>query len=323
MIELFLRDKPAGCMDSTAIDISHFVSMLFAGGKFKQKTIIKTETLAEMFTIQNGDIPLDFNFKIGLNWFLSRSGLENAGKVCWHDGGSPHYFSIIVILPEQKLGVVIMTNSASGMMFTQMMADEILQQAVSVKTNSKPSSDQEFQHIKNELLLGAYGTLKGVIEISESNTVIMSGTEFKLISDADGWYQITGLPTLRLNTTRIKGMDILALEQSVGKTRFQTALGTCLLKNPVPKPWRQMTGVYSPFGEAESSIQSIKVIYQANILVMNIQARKIGQMQTILDVVSDNEAIVQGLGRFAGETIYRNSNAELKIFGLTFRRSES
>jgi hypothetical protein len=56
---------------------------------------------------------------------------------------------------------------------------------------------------------------------------------------------------------------------------------------------------------------------------MNIQARKIGQMQTILDVVSDNEAIVQGLGRFAGETIYRNSNAELKIFGLTFRRSES
>ena len=323
MIELFLRDKPAGCMDSTAIDISHFVSMLFAGGKFKQKTIIKTETLAEMFTIQNGDIPLDFNFKIGLNWFLSRSGLENAGKVCWHDGGSPHYFSIIVILPEQKLGVVIMTNSASGMMFTQMMADEILQQAVSVKTNSKPSSDQEFQHIKNELLLGAYGTLKGVIEISESNTVIMSGTEFKLISDADGWYQITGLPTLRLNTTRIKGMDILALEQSVGKTRFQTALGTCLLKNPVPNPWRQMTGVYSPFGEAESSIQSIKVIYQANILVMNIQARKIGQMQTILDVVSDNEAIVQGLGRFAGETIYRNSNAELKIFGLTFRRSES
>jgi CubicO group peptidase (beta-lactamase class C family) len=323
MIELFLRDKPAGCMDSTAIDISHFVSMLFAGGKFKQKTIIKTETLAEMFTIQNGDIPLDFNFKIGLNWFLSRSGLENAGKVCWHDGGSPHYFSIIVILPEQKLGVVIMTNSASGMMFTQMMADEILQQAVSVKTNSKPSSDQEFQHIKNELLLGAYGTLKGVIEISESNTVIMSGTEFKLISDADGWYQITGLPTLRLNTTRIKGMDILALEQSVGKTRFQTALGTCLLKNPVPKPWRQMTGVYSPFGEAESSIQSIKVTYQANILVMNIQARKIGQMQTILDVVSDNEAIVQGLGRFAGETIYRNSNAELKIFGLTFRRSES
>ena len=323
MIELSLRDKPAGCMDSTAIDISHFVSMLFAGGKFKQKTIIKTETLAEMFTIQNGDIPLDFNFKIGLNWFLSRSGLENAGKVCWHDGGSPHYFSIIVILPEQKLGVVIMTNSASGMMFTQMMADEILQQAVSVKTNSKPSSDQEFQHIKNELLLGAYGTLKGVIEISESNTVIMSGTEFKLISDADGWYQITGLPTLRLNTTRIKGMDILALEQSVGKTRFQTALGTCLLKNPVPKPWRQMTGVYSPFGEAESSIQSIKVIYQANILVMNIQARKIGQMQTILDVVSDNEAIVQGLGRFAGETIYRNSNAELKIFGLTFRRSES
>ena len=216
-----------------------------------------------------------------------------------------------------------MTNSASGMMFTQMMADEILQQAVAVKTNSKPPANQEFQHAKNELLPGAYATLKGVIEISDKNTVIMSGTEFKLVSDADGWYQITGLPTLGLNTTRIKGMDILALEQRVGKTRFQTALGAHLLKNPVPKPWQQMIGVYSPFGEAESSIQSIKMIYKENILVMNIQARKIGQMQTILDVVSDNEAIIQGLGRFAGETIYRNSISELKIFGLTFRRSES
>ena len=320
MIEPSLRDKPAGCMDSTVIDMSHFVSMLFAGGIYKNNIIIKLETLAEMFTIQNKDIPLDFNFKIGLNWLLSRSGLENAGKVCWHDGGSPHYFSIIVILPEQKLGVVIMTNSASGMMFTQMMADEILQQALCVKTNIKLSANQEFQHVNNELLPGAYATLKGVIEINERNTVIMSGVEFKLTPDIDGWYQITGLPTLRLNTTRIKGMDILALEQSVGKTRFQTALGTNLLKNPVLKPWQQMVGVYYPFGEAESSIQSIQMIHKDDILVMNVQARKIGQMQTILYVISDNEAIIQGLGRFAGETVYRNSNAELKIFGLTFRR---
>jgi hypothetical protein len=62
------------------------------------------------------------------------------------------------------------------------------------------------------------------------------------------------------------------------------------------------------------------MIHKDDILVMNVQARKIGQMQTILDVISDNEAIIQGLGRFAGETVYRNSNAELKIFGLTFRR---
>ena len=52
-IEIPLRDVPAGGLNSSVNDLSHFISMMFAGGAANNHQIIQEKTLAEMLRPQN------------------------------------------------------------------------------------------------------------------------------------------------------------------------------------------------------------------------------------------------------------------------------
>lgn len=71
------RDIPAGGLYSSVNDLGNFMKMIFAGGKYKGKEILKRTTLKQMLTPQNNNIPLDLDMKIGLNWFLSDPQLDS------------------------------------------------------------------------------------------------------------------------------------------------------------------------------------------------------------------------------------------------------
>lgn len=92
--------------------------MIFAGGNAKNQQIIQEKTLAEMLRPQNTAVALDFDStKIGLGWFLNTNGmpaLKNAGTVASHGGGTILFRSQLFILPEHKLGVVVLSNSSTA-----------------------------------------------------------------------------------------------------------------------------------------------------------------------------------------------------------------
>ncbi len=82
--ELPLRDVPAGGLNTSAVDLSHFLSMVFADGRTGTTQVLRPESIAEMLRVQNADVPLDLNFHNGLGWMLSTLGsstIENAGPV--------------------------------------------------------------------------------------------------------------------------------------------------------------------------------------------------------------------------------------------------
>lgn len=132
-----LRDIPAGGLNSSVLDLSRFISMVFGGGWFMEHQILKTGTLTEMLRPQNSRVPLDLSFRVGLGWMLGGLGgieIKNAGPVAHHGGSTLYHRSQLVILPEQKLGVVVLANSASGGSVVNKVATETLKHALEAKS---------------------------------------------------------------------------------------------------------------------------------------------------------------------------------------------
>jgi CubicO group peptidase (beta-lactamase class C family) len=87
--------------------------MVFGDGKLGRQRILRPQTVAEMLTPQNSDVPLDFDARWGLGWWMLPL-LDYAGKNAWHQGGEGVWNSMLFILPDHKLGVVLLTNSAEA-----------------------------------------------------------------------------------------------------------------------------------------------------------------------------------------------------------------
>ena len=59
-------------------------------------------------------MPLDVDFRIGLGfWLVDPLGLPGV-SLASHGGDIPPFHGLLVTLPRQKLGVVLLTNSEEG-----------------------------------------------------------------------------------------------------------------------------------------------------------------------------------------------------------------
>jgi len=100
-----IPEKPCGSLFSTAIDLGHFLIAQMNGGKYKDISILKEETMEEMHRLQAGA-------------GSSRSGFALAWKRTWHHGtlmlshtgGNLGWTAHVAFYPELKVGVVILCN---------------------------------------------------------------------------------------------------------------------------------------------------------------------------------------------------------------------
>ena len=96
-----LGTGPAGNLYSTALDQARFLSWLFTGGRGANGTILKPETLAQMLTPQSSGSGYGVGFAL-----LNVDGIKMVG----HRGGVYGFSTEVLAIPEEKLGVVIITN---------------------------------------------------------------------------------------------------------------------------------------------------------------------------------------------------------------------
>src|SRR5262249_29200422 len=96
---------PAACMYSTASDLARFASNMFANGKTTGGRILKPETLKGMLTPQFARAGAKQGF--GLGFFLDElDGHRRIG----HSGALYGFVGELQLLPEEKLGVVVLAN---------------------------------------------------------------------------------------------------------------------------------------------------------------------------------------------------------------------
>ncbi len=107
---------PAGSINSNAIDMAQWLRMNLGGGMYEKKRVLSPASVKEMQTPQtviriegnNERLYPDAHFlNYGLGWFLSDF---RGRKLVEHGGAIDGMRSAVGMLPEEKLGVVVLTN---------------------------------------------------------------------------------------------------------------------------------------------------------------------------------------------------------------------
>lgn len=327
--ELSLRDIPAGGLNASVLDLARFVQMIFAQGRSDDHYIVKPETLTMMLTPQNHDVPLDLDFKMGLGWMLSGFGelqRHNVGTVASHGGGTFHFISQLVTLPDHKLGAVVMNNASTGAEVVSNIAAELLISATEAKSGipskEAPPADTRVTPLSPEQLTdfeGWYNTAGGVAKITRSggqlNAEVMGktfrlvprphqelGLEYKLL----GLFSVDlgGLGEMTFSRATMAGRNFL-----VGRTHQQSrkVVGEQIHPVPIPSSWLRRVGTYDIIAPSKEGalVDHLRLSVQNDFLVMTGRFTKPTPIEFThaLEPLSDREAIVMGLGYGAGETV--------------------
>ncbi|AEW02687.1 hypothetical protein A4D02_01570 [Niastella koreensis] len=119
---------PAGSVSSSINDMSHWVISLLNKGKCNGKEVIPAAAIEQTriphSVFGNGGYPFrKSHFSLyGLGWFLSD---YSGRKIVSHTGGVNGFLTSVMLVPEENLGIIVLTNSDDNRFFTS-LPDEIL-----------------------------------------------------------------------------------------------------------------------------------------------------------------------------------------------------
>ena len=125
---------PAGAINSSVSDMVKWIQLQLSNGTLLDKHFIYKETLQEMHTIQMPMVasPTDeevYHFGYGLGWC---TGIYRGHYYLHHGGGIDGFISQVSLLPQEKIGVVVLSNSSSDGTFavsciTNTIIDKLLE----------------------------------------------------------------------------------------------------------------------------------------------------------------------------------------------------
>lgn len=343
--ETALRDLPAGGLNSTVLDLSRFMQMVFAGGRASEHQLIKPETLAEMLRPQN-TAPLDFDDRTGLAWGLGDTDIQNAGLVAGHDGATLCQRSQLVVLPEHKLGIVVLANSATAGGVVHKVASEALKLALESKTGiqqpekKKTELPSEVKLTREELLTyeGHYDTFAGVVQVRSQPDyleVTALNKTLRLIPRADGLFylqhRLLGLFPISLGVWDDTGISLVTISgRNVLKGRRngrEWLVGERIHPVPIPEKMLRHIGEYQCVNQGNDALLFDKVCLRQEhgllLIDYSIPLFSKNTMTLALKPVSESEALIYGLGRGKGETILMVNEGGEELFrysGYLFKK---
>jgi CubicO group peptidase (beta-lactamase class C family) len=323
--EVALRDTPAGGLNANVLDLSRFIAMVLADGHANGRQILKPETLHEMLRQQNKEVALDVGTKTGLGWFLTSK--PDIGEVAAHGGATLFHRSLLMVVPEHKLGVVILANSPPSGDLIDKVTDEALKLAVAIKTGKPLADDAEKPVIETrgltpqeqQLGTGQYATELGYIKLTADGDTLateLNGSSMDLVGRDDGKfgirYKLLGLIPIQpkqlaevgVSVRHVDGHD-LALAHWQGQT---FVLGEKIQPVPIPEAMRSRLGEYEivNLAEGEAMVPENCALRERDGFLMleySIPAFDMNNLAFPITPVSENAAVILGLGRGMQETV--------------------
>ena len=124
---------PAGSMYTTVTDLGRFLSVLFAGGRGPGGRSSKPETLEQMWTPQFAEAGEKDGFGIGFH-----VGELDGRRRVGHGGAIYGFATYAGALPDEKLGVVVVTTKDAANAVTDRMAELALTAMLAVAGQARP-----------------------------------------------------------------------------------------------------------------------------------------------------------------------------------------
>lgn len=326
-----LRDLPSGGLVSTVRDISHFMQMVFADGHYRGQQIVQPERLREMFKVQNENIPLDFDFKMGLGWMLNNVEVPGGGIVARHAGTTLNSHSLVMLLPEHKLGVVVLSNSTTAKEVVNSVATETLKLALEAKRGiSQPARTARksrnvplnAEHIR--AYEGYFDTMIGLVKVSAKSGTLYAeimGQKLELVPQEDQQFnvrfklfgfipiKIGALEEVSVSLHHIDGQDVLALKSN-GQSML---IGKKLAPGSISRTMLDYVGDYEIINKHDGPLpDSVRMVHEDGMLIGSFTFPQTPGFvfRAALQPVNDSEMVLAGLGPGRNETLRLEKNGE-------------
>ncbi|MBA3715147.1 MAG: serine hydrolase [Pyrinomonadaceae bacterium] len=173
--------SPAGSMYTTVTDMGRFMSALFAGGPGSNGQMLKPSTLAEMWTPQFAPPGQKTGYGIG----FGLSELENRRTV-GHGGAIYGFATTLRAMPDDKLGVVVVTTKDAANAVTNRIANLALTAMLAVRQSKLVPQPEITSPVDPQLarrISGRYVNGARIVDLIES------GGQLSKLS-ADGGEQV-------------------------------------------------------------------------------------------------------------------------------------
>lgn len=99
---------PAYCVISCAEDMTHFMTALQGGGRYKDRQVLSDDTFKQM-TAASSEVSKWVSY--GLGWYVTSGSI-------YHGGEQPDYQAKVKLLTDSGLGVALMYNTSSSTLST-------------------------------------------------------------------------------------------------------------------------------------------------------------------------------------------------------------
>lgn len=106
---------PAGSINSSAKDMAEWLRFVLSGGEVKGKRLLSEKSFAEWLKPQ---MKIGGSSSYGLGWFLQE---WNKLKVVQHGGNIDGFNSMVAMIPEKKIGFVMLTNVSASSLGGELM----------------------------------------------------------------------------------------------------------------------------------------------------------------------------------------------------------
>lgn len=316
---------PSGNLYATIGDLANFVRFFFRGGQAAGEHLIAADTLRAM-AVDQVSRPADPQ-PMGLGWKIGPP--VGSERVVWHDGGPTEGTgSLLAMLPEQKLGVILLANSTAFEGSVALpLAVELLQ--TMAETAGAPPAVEEAAPavvpVEPALLqtyAGDYAIMGQIMAVDLAGDHLQAnqvGFTFDLLPIAANRFKIDHW-LLRLGLARFLSLPAV-LEKT--EVEFQPAsdLGDDVLifdfggmayeigvRYPdladIPPAWEGMVGMYDRFERLPSGEAGTQRLGGAEIALVDGRLTMSSPLGPILPL--DEETLIILSGGFTGETIRRD-----------------
>lgn len=178
---------PAGSISSSIADMSKWVTALLADGKYEGKQVIPVKAITATRTPRSIVGTAKYPFSLyGLGWDIEAYGEH---KLIMHTGGIHGYLTSVTMVPEQNLGIVILTNTDSNYLYEGLKYDILNAYLKNPHRGVSNLYYDFFEKNQNEKKKQKEAWLK---EVEEKNkpAVALSKFEGTYVNDVYGWIKI-------------------------------------------------------------------------------------------------------------------------------------
>lgn len=339
-----LRDTPAGGLFSNVEDLSRFMRMMLGQGTLDGRRILSGNSVATMWTPQFSDLPFDFGQRFGLGWMLSGIPLRNAGLVAWHNGGTKTFVSQMVLLPEKKLGVIVLANADRAGPLVYEAAEEVLRLALETREGiTQPAPLPRAPEItlppeKLDRYVGDYSLMGALANIERRENRLrfhVLGHTLELVpvteKDFRVEYRVLGLFAVPIPFAPIEFIEVQQRMMMLMRDRGVAITAEKVPPYTVSAAWKARVGDYrlvNPDKEYLVDVEHCRLTVEDGKILMTIRISGLEdrEVKVVVMPIDDNTAYTFGIGRNVGDvtTVERHDGRErMRYLGYYFEREET